>query len=303
MHMNKKSSTVVLSMLACFLWSTAVPGIKIGLRYSGPFAFAGIRFILAGLMLTIYCWKRWTTMFCTRENLWTIIKIAFFQTFLLYGLFYLGVTMVPGALAAIIIGSSPLIAAIMAHFMMANDSMTLRKVISLSIGMGGVIFLSVSRLFWTSPTGLTQFCGIIVLLAAIVSSTYGNILVAKEKKGMDPVMLNAIQLFLGGFFLLALSLPIEGWPDLTTLPLEYYGVLFWLAALSAIAFSLWFTLLKRPGVTVSQLNLWKFIIPVCGALLSWLILPKESANLVSVIGMLCIASSIVFYYLPDIFDN
>ena len=292
----------MLAILACILWSTAVTGIKIGLRHSGPFGFAGIRFMLAGLMLTPFWWKRRATLPWTRDNLQTIVRISFFQTFLLYGLFYLGVTMIPGALAAIIIGASPLIAAILAHFLMTDDFMTRPKSISLGIGMAGVVFLSVSRLPWASPTGLAEFGGIMLLLASTISSTYGNILVAKEKNDMDPVMLNSLQIFIGGFLLLALSLPLEGWPN-PALPLEYYGALFWLAALSAIAFSLWFSLLKRPGVSVSQLNLWKFIIPVCGALFSWLILPEESPDLVSVIGMLCIAGSIVLYYLPGMFNN
>jgi drug/metabolite transporter (DMT)-like permease len=71
--------------------------------------------------------------------------------------------------------------------------------------------------------------------------------------------------------------------------------LLWLAFISAVAFSLWFWLLRRPGVKVSDLNLWKFIIPVSGAILSWVILPDESPNMSSIFGMAMIALSIVLF--------
>lgn len=70
-----------------------------------------------------------------------------------------------------------------------------------------------------------------------------------------------------------------------------------------MAFSLWFVLLKRPGVKVSELNLWKFIIPVCGAALSWIFLPEESPQLILVLGMICIALAIVLFNLPAILRN
>jgi len=51
--------------------------------------------------------------------------------------------------------------------------------------------------------------------------------------------------------------------------------------------------LKRPGVKVSELNIWKFLIPVFGALLSWFILPDEKAELLAVIGMVFIGLSLI----------
>jgi len=52
-------------------------------------------------------------------------------------------------------------------------------------------------------------------------------------------------------------------------------------------------LLKRPGVKVSDLNFWKFIIPVSGAILSWIILPEEYPNYIAFIGMGVIAVAMV----------
>jgi len=66
--------------------------------------------------------------------------------------------------------------------------------------------------------------------------------------------------------------------------------------MAASAFSLWFKLLQRPGVKVSELNLWKFVIPVLGAILSWLLIPDEHPEWLTVSGMIIITVSLIMFY-------
>lgn len=289
--------STLLAIFACLLWSTAFVGIKIGLRYATPFSFAGQRFMLAGLLLTPLWWRK-VKPGELRRHLPLILKISFYQTFLLYGLFYIGITMVSGAQAAIIIGAAPLITAVLAHYSMDNEPMTASKLLSLVLGVSGVALISISRQPWSSPEELRAFIGIVLLLLSTVASGFGNVLVARDKGCLDPVMLNSIQIFIGGFFLLLVSLPVEGMPHFA-LPPTYYWALIWLAVLSAVAFSLWFVLLNDPVVSVSRLNLWKFIIPVCGAFLSWTLLPGEHPSLTSVLGMFMVAVAIIAYNIAD----
>jgi drug/metabolite transporter (DMT)-like permease len=294
---HRLTSTPLLAVTACLLWSTAFVGVKTGLQYAGPLAFAGIRFMLSGLLLVPLCWPHRPTLRDTLRHLRLIAWIAFFQTFTLYGLFYIGMTLVPGALAAMVIGASPLVAAVLAHFLMTGDRMNRAKTCSILLGLAGVAILSLSRLPWRSATGLVELAGIAILLLSNTAGAMGNILVARHTTSLHPLFLNSAQLFIGGFALWCLSRPLEGALP-ATLPWPFWVSLAWLAFLSAAAFSLWFTLLRRPGVKVSELNLWKFLIPVCGALLSWLLLPGESPGLWPVAGMACIASAIIMYNSP-----
>jgi drug/metabolite transporter (DMT)-like permease len=66
--------------------------------------------------------------------------------------------------------------------------------------------------------------------------------------------------------------------------------------MSAYAFSLWFKLLQRPNVKVSELNLWKFIIPVVGAILSWILVPGEKPEWLTITGMVIITSSLIGFF-------
>jgi drug/metabolite transporter (DMT)-like permease len=119
--------------------------------------------------------------------------------------------------------------------------------------------------------------------------------VSLKSKGMNPFVLSSASLFIGGVVLYLVSIPIEGSPQ-GPLPMEYWLILLWLSFMAAFAFSLWFKLLQRPGVKVSELNLWKFIIPVVGAILSWWLVPDEHPEWLTISGMVIITVSLIMFY-------
>jgi drug/metabolite transporter (DMT)-like permease len=226
-------------------------------------------------------------------NLRLVLLVGLLQTIINYGIFFVAMQFISGALGAILMGAFPLIAAIISHFSMKNDRMSVRSVLSLAVGMVGIVIISISREPWTAA-GLRELIGVVLILVTSVSSTLSNILVAKDKKGINPIILNSSQMFIGGTVILLLSVIFEGIPSFV-LPLKFYLSLLWLAFISAIGFSIWYLLLKRPGVTVSGLNIWMFIVPVFGAVLSWILIPEEHPTLFSILGMSCVAVSLVTY--------
>ena len=179
------------------------------------------------------------------------------------------------------IGGGPLAAALMAHLFMQDDKLKRQTVISIAFGMAGILFIGLASKPW-NPIGIKEFFGLMLLLSGAFVSAIGNIVVAKRKGGLNPIVLNSAQMLIGGIVLLLIALPIEGIPQLRKPPI-FYGQLLWLAIISAIAFAIWFHLLSK--IKVSKLNLWKFLIPLSGAALSWMILPDESPTLPSLIGM------------------
>jgi len=292
------AQTTFLAVIACLLWSSAFVGVKIGLKYHSPLQFAGIRFLISGLMLipVVYnlrqFWKE------VRENLGYVCLIAFLQVILQYSLFYMGVSLVPASISAMIVGSSPLFVGLVAHFSISGDRMDWYKTVSISLGLLGVAVITLGRN--SLPSGAQiAFLGVVLLLLNNLASGITNVVVARKKQTISPMVLTSSSLFIGGLSLFVISIPIEG-IHYKVFPNEYYIALGWLSFLSAAAITIWNTLLRRPLVKVSELNIWKFLIPVSGAILSWLILPDESPDLVSVLGMLLIASSLLILNLHNI---
>lgn len=279
------------------LWGSAFAGAKIGFEYAPPIYLSGLRFTLAGLLLVPVMQAKHVRLGLALRHWKFMLLFAFLQTFLQYGLFFLGLDKVPGATAAIIIGGGPLFVAVMAHFTIRNDKMTLRKLTAIALGIAGVVFISLAKgeLISDHP-GFYGGVGLLLLSNLVGGST--NILVVKSKHAISPVALTSFANFTGGIMLLITSFIVEK-PELKIYPSEFYLALLWLAIIPAAGFSIWYNLLQKPGVKVSELNMWKFIIPVTGAVLSWILLPGEKPDAVSLTGIAIITLSLLTLQFPE----
>lgn len=289
-----KLKIAIGAIISCLIWGSALAFAKIGFEYMPPIRLSGYRFMIAGLMLLPvllvqkYNWRE------LKGKHWFILAFAMVQTFLQYGLFYYGLHLVPAAISAIIIGGGPFFIAIIAHLTLKEDKLTLRKMVSIAFGLSGVIFISLKN-----GVSLTDYpalnLGIFTLILSNIIGSFSNILVVKYARSISSIALTAFSSFVGGVLLLLLSFIAEpeGSFGLGGYTMGFYGSLLWLAFIPASAFSLWYYLLQQPGVKVSELNIWKFLIPVFGILLSWLILENEVPNLNCIIGVVVISMSII----------
>lgn len=281
-------------MVACLLWSTVYAVIKIGLQYDTPLHFAGIRFIISGLMILPFTVRPRIYMSMIREH-WKIFAwVTVLQTLLNYILFYLGMNLVPGALGAIIVGSQPLVVALVASLMHESEKLTGRKIITIIFGITGVVLISAGRQALRIGAA-SEILGVLLILGANIATALSNVMVSLRSKGINPLVLSSSSLFSGGVLIFLISIPLEG-TGRGPMPWEYWMSLVWLSFVSAYAFSLWFKLLQRPNVKVSELNLWKFIIPVVGAVLSWIIVPGEKPEWLTITGIVIITASLIGFY-------
>ena len=292
----EKKVIAIKAIFACLLWSTAFAGVKIGLTYTTPFFLAGIRFLIAGLILVPFSSPGGKYFIKLWENKKLILSVSAFQTIIMYGLYFTGLNIIPGSIAALIIGASPLITALVSHFSLKDDKFSRDKFFAIILGLAGIVFIVSGRQAFES-VNTSNLIGAFLLIISMIASAFANIIVSKHKGEINPILLNSYQLTFGGLILILISLSVEGLPSIK-LSFEFILALAWLSFISAAAFSIWFSLLKKPGVKVSELNMWKFLIPVFGASFSWILLPDESPTIISIIGMVIITISIILYYLP-----
>lgn len=292
------NSTIFLAIVACLLWSSAFASVKVGLQYSTPLQFAGIRFFISGLLLLPFALRQGNFISIVVKNFRFILWVSVLQIFMLYALFYHGLNLVPAAIGAIVVGSGPLFIALLTHFFMDNDRLTLRKSFSMLLGFAGIIVVSLSRNSSESSVGSFVLWGVLILLVSNTIGGISNIVIAKAQGKVPSYILSSTTLTLGGVMLFLFSIPFEGIQS-GPFPVNYWIALSWLSFLSAGAFTIWFNLLRRPGVKVSVLNMWKFIIPVFGAILSWIIIPDEEPTLQIIVGMLLTSISLLLVTIDD----
>lgn len=291
--MSLKKKSYLLAIIACLFWSSAFATIKIGYRYSTPLHVAGLRFMLAGILAFLFSPKSKDNFVLAWKHKKTILTISLFQTFGLYTLFHLGISMVSASITALLIGAGPLFIAILANFV-NGEKFTRRKTVSLIVGFSGIAIIAIGR-FGGFIQSEVSFLGILLLLTANISGSYGNILISKNKIAVHPIFQNSLQLFIGGLGIFILSIIVEdiSWGNK---PLEFYLAIGWLGVVASVGFSLWFVVLNMPGVKVSEINLWKFIVPVIGAVLAWILLPEEKPELIIFLGMMLVGLSLVVMF-------
>ncbi len=291
----RNSRIILLAIIANVIWSTAFFTAKIALSTGcGPWTLAGLRSVAAGIILLIWNRNIARDLAQIRRHFAQIALIALFQTFLAFLLIYYGLNLVQGAVAAIVIGTGPVLSAVLAHLFLKNDRLTPKSLIALALGFFGVLLLSLTAKPWT-PEGLVSLGGIGLILAGVLCGSYTNILIVRAHSGLNFLALNYAQMLLGGIPLLAMGLLLEKAPQ-NFRPAVFIPALAWLVMISAVPTTIWAYLLKVRKAKISEINLWVFIAPVLGALLSWAILPGENPTTGAVAGMALIGFSLIFYY-------
>ena len=292
---DQHNNTIFWAIITCLMWSTAYPFIKIGLQYATPIHFAGTRFLISGLMILPFTIRPRAYIRMVLDNRSLIIWTTVLQTLINYILFYNGMQRVTGALGAVIVGAQPFVTAIVSRIMIREERFTRAKVVTILFGFSGILLVSAGRQgFHFGLPG--EVAGIIMIFIANISTATSNVLVSKKGKKMNPLVLSSFSLFVGGAIMFLISFVFEDVPSKPDFPIKYWMVLGWLAFMSAFTFSKWYVLLKRPEVKVSELNLWKFIIPVFGAILSWLLVPGERPDWVTITGMVVISLSLIWFF-------
>ena len=298
-----KKKGLLYAILASILWAIVNPVIKTGLSYDmTPINFAGLRFTSVGIILLAYTWHKgmWEEV---RKNSKLFTLLTLVNIFLGYAAFYIGVNLVDGAISSIIMGTTPFVNIILSHIMTKNDKLNKHKMISILISLVGLLMIIGVKSGGYSINGI-GLIGIGLLFMNIIFQGYSAIKVAEYKANIDPVFLNAVQMFFGGFLLYVTGVAIEGYKQFIGKPIGFYLSLGTLVFVSVFAFSFWFIALQDKNTKVSEVNMCRLINPILGAILSWIMLPDEVPTFNTVAGMIIIVFSLVFYFKgKEYFEN
>ena len=89
--------------------------------------------------------------------------------------------LVPGSLGAVIVGSQPLVTAVVSSLMHEEDKLTLGKMVTIIFGISGVILISAGRQALRLG-GTVELLGVALILVANVASATSNVLVSLKSK-------------------------------------------------------------------------------------------------------------------------
>ena len=283
------------SLICALLFGSAFPAIKtvyldwesrgIGISLFCIWIFAGIRFMIAGAGLLFIAKQPFKEL---RNTSWKLLLLfTLGQSFFQYMLFYIGVHVSSGSLAALLAGSGSFWWMIMAPLIIKSPWPNKYQWIAVVVG-----FIGVALAVYKPGGGASNpYLGAFLILTSTLFGSIGIITFGKIKPTMGSKAATGFSLLIGGFLLFLLGSPAL--PQLTNIMSEKVIYLtLWLALVSGLAFAIWNHL--STIYPVSLLASYRFLIPLCGVIESLIILKSESPDIGLLIGGPLILVSIFY---------
>ena len=241
---------MIVFLILCGIWGSTWLFIKLGLEDLPPISFAGIRFVVASLILLVVVAVRRSPIPRTLAD-WKMIALTGVLSFTVnYGLLFWGERHVSSGLAAVLQATIPLFGLVIAHRMLPSEPMTASKTIGVILGLIGVGVIFSGEIGTNDPLAVWGSLAIVIGASAVA---YSNVIVKASAGHLDPAILSAGQMVFGLIPLLAIGFATEGnplrfhWTPMAILSLLYLAVVG-----SVIAFILYYWLIRHMAVTTTM---------------------------------------------------
>lgn len=285
MRQHPQARILLALTVICLIWGSTWLAIRINVQDTPPLRAAGLRFILAGLLLAVVAGRR---RLPARERPGTLywLGLAMAMITLPYACVYWGEQHISSGLTAVLFATYPLFVTLMAQSGRIGERITLPLLAGLALGLAGVTLL-----FWgqMGVDGTKSLAGGLLILLSALSSAVGTIMVKRRLAHLDPFLINLRPMLYGGLALMAVSLASEGGTPWTW-TLRSTAALLYLALFgSAVAFSIYFWLMRT--LPVSRLSFIVYVTPILALFLGSLV-EHEPMTWNLMVGALLVLSGI-----------
>jgi drug/metabolite transporter (DMT)-like permease len=254
----------------CLLWSFAFVAGKIGVTNCPPLILLTARFLLAGILIVGIAALRGEGWSLSRRDVAIFAILGVANNALYLGLGYTGLQTVSAGLGGLIVSANPVFTAVLAAVFL-GESLTLRKIGGLLLGIAGVAFIVWHRM----SVGTDSLHGIMFTLASLASIVAGTILFKVLAPKGNLWLGNGVQNLSGGLALLPFASTLSDVSDIVP-SWQLLGAFAYLVLCGSIlAYVLWFHLLKVCGATAA--SAYHFLMPPLGMLFAWMVLGEHVA--------------------------
>jgi len=282
---------VIFTTLLCALFGANAVAIKISLSGIGVFTTAGIRFGIASI--AVYIWAKATrrSFAIKKGQAYQLLFISMVFTVQL-SLFYLGLSKTLASRGTLLVNLQPFFVLLMAHYFIAGDQITTRKIVGMVLGFAGVVFVFLEKKGMTSDF---QVGDLIIMAAAFLWA--GNAVYTKRIiENFDPfhfvlypMVFSVPFFFLGGFL----------WDGtmISYVDARILGSLVYQSLVTAsFGFVAWMTLLQKYGAVA--LHSFIFVMPISGVLLGGRVLGEPMTHKI-LLALICVVSGILVVHLKQ----
>jgi len=265
------TSWIMIAVLG-FVWGATFLVTEVALEGMTPFWLAASRICFAAVTMTLIWGTRGFDLFAApaTPGVWgNLIAIGAASSALPFCLLAWGQQFVTSGFAGVSMASVALLVLPLAHFFVAGERMTARRLVGFLIGFVGVVLLIGGQAFESTGTAL-ETPGRIACVAAACCYAVSSISM-RRLPPVDAIGLATILLLIAAVMTVPVALAVEGWPQMPDA--KTWGVLAFLGLVPTAAANLLRVLVVRSAGPVFM-GLVNYQVPVWSVVMGALILSE-----------------------------
>jgi drug/metabolite transporter (DMT)-like permease len=273
-----------------FVWGSTFLAIRVGVREVPPFLLAGMRFLVAGIILYGWMRVRGTPSPTVRE--WSAASFLALLIFVLdYGLLFWAERRVPSGIAAVMMATIPVFMALAEILFLRTQRLTLRLGLALLVGIAGVAVLVGHTI--SLGEAPVDTAGASALIVASISWSVASSLTRKLPLPAAKAMSSGAQMFAGGVLLMltaALLGEFRGFHVQAVSGGAWLALAYLIVAGSIVAFTAYVWLIHHESPT--KVGTYAYVNPVVAVLVGYF-LGGEAIGARTIVGTLLVLVSVV----------
>ncbi len=287
--MKNEKLLIVLAFIAVYIiWGSSYLFNKILVQELPPFELAGIRFLVAGILIFLFALIRKMPLSITKKQFQNVIIAGFLFLVMGNGILVWGLKYLDSGFTALIIAGQPLNILLML-WIWKGQKIKGKSLVGVFLGLLGIYLLMSgqelgSNFSWT---------GVILVLVSMMCWGIASLFVTVADLPKNQFINSAYQMVTGGISMIALS-PIVGekWVDPLSLSVKgYISWAFLIIFASIIAFSSFNYLLKK--VSAEKVATSAYVNPLVAIFLGYIVL-DERLNFLTIIASLILLVGVYF---------
>jgi len=282
--------TLLAFAIIYFVWGSTFLAIRVGVREVPPLILAAMRFFVAGVVLYGWMIARGERSPSLRE--WRSAALLGAVIFVLdYGLLFWAEQRVPSGVAAVMLATIPVFMALSEIIFLRTQTFTVRLVLALLIGLGGVAVL-MSRSLNLGGAPIDKM-GALALIFASISWSVASALTRKLPLPASKVMSSGAQMLAGGILLTLTAAALGEFRNFHPGSVSrgvWFALLYLIVAGSIVGFTAYVWLIHHESPT--KVGTYAYVNPIVAVLVGYF-LGGEALSVRTIVGTVFVLISVV----------
>jgi drug/metabolite transporter (DMT)-like permease len=258
---GKRRFVVLAFSLLVLFWGSAFAVVKIGLDYSPPVLFAGLRILIGGLAMVIAA-VLWGGSPDLRRDWPVFLLLAALNAVLFVGLQTYAILYLPSGSAAVLVYLQPILVGVLA-WLILGEPLSAAKLVGLLLGFSGIVAVSMESIL--GGTNALPAVGVIFGASSALFWALGTVYFKKYEARVSTLWAVALTFLVGGIVLTALGLLVEGWRGVSW-TWEFVASLLYSGLVGiSLAWVIWFALVRAGEA--SRVAAYIFAVPLTAVLI------------------------------------